>query len=133
MSIPRYDWWPYVKGMIRRYPELCHKEEALHDTVITANIGGMPVGGKRTDKTADAALRTLPEVNRRELEAVRAAIQATKYLPNGDTRLELVDLVMWKRSHTVFGASLRLNISERTAKQWHGDFIREVAKNFGLL
>lgn len=23
MSKPRYDWWGYVKGMIRRYPSLC--------------------------------------------------------------------------------------------------------------
>ena len=133
MSTLRYDWWPYVKGMIRRYPDLCLKEAALHDTVVTANISGMPGGGKRTDKTADAALRTLPEVNRRELEAVRAAIRSTEAMPNGQTRLNLINLVMWKRSHTVFGASLRMGISERTAKQWHGDFIREVAKNFGLL
>ena len=28
MSTPRYDWWPYVKGMIRRYPELCRQEAA---------------------------------------------------------------------------------------------------------
>ena len=133
MSTPRYDWWPYVKGMIRRYPDLCLKEAALHDTAITANISGMPGGGKRTDKTADAALRTLPEVNRRELEAVRTAIRATEKLPNGTKRLELIKLVLWKRSHTIFGASLRLGISERTAKQWHGDFIRETAKNFGLI
>ena len=133
MSTPRYDWWPYVKGMIRRYPDLCLKEAVLHDTAITANISGMPGGGKRTDKTADAALRTLPEVNRRELEAVRAAIRATEKLPNGTKRLELIKLVLWKRSHTIFGASLRLGISERTAKQWHGDFIRETAKNFGLI
>ena len=133
MSTPRYDWWPYVKGMIRRYPDLCLKEAALHDTAITANISGMPGSGKRTDKTADAALRTLPEVNRRELEAVRAAIRATEKLPNGTKRLELIKLVLWKRSHTIFGASLRLGISERTAKQWHGDFIRETAKNFGLI
>ena len=70
MSTPQYDWWPYVKGMIRRYPDLCLKEAALHDTAITANISGMPGGGKRTDKTADAALRTLPEINRRELDGV---------------------------------------------------------------
>ena len=133
MSTPRYDWWPYVKGMIRRYPDLCLKEAVLHDTAITANISGMPGGGKRTDKTADAALRTLPEVNCRELEAVRAAIRATEKLPNGTKRLELIKLVLWKRSHTIFGASLRLGISERTAKQWHGDFIRETAKSFGLI
>ena len=29
MSTPRYDWWPYVKGMIRRYPELCARQEEL--------------------------------------------------------------------------------------------------------
>lgn len=133
MSTPRYDWWPYVKGMIRRYPDLCLKEAVLHDTAITANISGMPGSGKRTDKTADAALRTLPEVNRRELEAVRAAICTTEALPNGKRRMELVMLVMWRRSHTVFGAALKLGVSERTAKQWHGDFIREVAKNFGLI
>ena len=30
VSTPRYDWWPYVKGMIRRYPELLEKEKELH-------------------------------------------------------------------------------------------------------
>lgn len=27
MSRPRYDWWAYVKGMIRRYPSLCAEEK----------------------------------------------------------------------------------------------------------
>lgn len=27
MSRPRYDWWPYVKGMIRRYPALAEQYE----------------------------------------------------------------------------------------------------------
>ena len=132
MSTPRHDWWPYVKGMIRRYPELCTKEAELRDTTITPSYEGIP-GGRRSDKTANAALRELPEINRRELDAVRKAIRDTETMTNGKERLELVNLVMWKHSHTVFGASLRLSISERTAKQWHGDFIREVAKNFGLL
>lgn len=56
MSTPRYDWWPYVKGMIRRYPELCHKEAALHDTTITANISGMPGGGKRYKAPREMAI-----------------------------------------------------------------------------
>lgn len=134
MSTPRYDWWPYVKGMIRRYPELCSREADLHTTAVTPNYGGAPGGhGGRSDPVANAALRTLPEVNRRELEAVRAAIRTIEALPNGKRRMELVMLVMWRRSHTVFGAALKLGVSERTAKQWHGDFIREVAKNFGLI
>ena len=134
MSTPRYDWWPYVKGMIRRYPELCRQEADLHTTAVTPNYGGAPGGhGGRSDPVANAALRTLPEINRRELDAVRAAIRATEKLPNGTKLLELIKLGLWKRSHTIFGASLRLGISERTAKQWHGDFIRETAKKFGLI
>jgi len=134
MSTPRYDWWPYVKGMIRRYPELCRREADLHTTAVTPNYGGAPGGhGGYSDPVANAALRSLPEVNRRELDAVRAAIRTTEALPNGKRRMELVMLVMWRRSHTVFGAALKLGVSERTAKQWHGDFIREVAKNFGLM
>ena len=133
MSTPRYDWWPYVKGMIRRYPDLCLKEAALHDTAITANISGMPGGGKRTDKTADAALRMLPEVNRRELEAVRAAVNETKTQDSGNLRLELVKLYYWKRSHTLFGAAEDVHVSRSTAKRWNTEFVKLVAKNFGLL
>lgn len=133
MSTPRYDWWPYVKGMIRRYPDLCLKEAALHDTAITANISGMPGGGKRTDKTADAALRTLPEVNRRELEAVRAAVNETKTQDSGNLRLELVKLYYWKRSRTLFGAAEDVHVSRSTAKRWNTEFVKLVAKNFGLL
>lgn len=133
MSTPRYDWWPYVKGMIRRYPDLCLKEAALHDTAITANISGMPVGGKRTDKTADAALRTLPEVNRRELEAVRAAIRHIEGLHSGKERMELVKLYYWQRSHTLFGASNAIHVSEKTALRWNRDFVMQVAENFGLI
>lgn len=133
MSTPRYDWWPYVKGMIRRYPDLCLKEAALHDTAITANISGMPGGGKRTDKTADAALRTLPEVNRREMDAVRAAIRTAESLPSGRERMELVKLYYWKRSHTLFGAANAIHVSEKTALRWNRELILQVAKNFGLL
>lgn len=133
MSTPRYDWWPYVKGMIRRYPELCVRANELHNTSITPSYSGIPGGGYRGDKTADAALRELPEINRRELEAVREAIRVTKALPHGKDRMEILQLVYWKRTHTLFGAAHRAGFSERTVTQWNGDFIREVAKKFGLL
>lgn len=133
MSTLRYDWWPYVKGMIRRYPDLCLKEAALHDTAVTANISGMPGGGKRTDKTADAALRELPKVNLKELAAVRAAIRYIEGLPSGKERMEIVKLYYWQRSHTLFGAANAIHISEKTALRWNRDFVMQVAENFGLI
>ena len=134
MSTPRYDWWPYVKGMIRRYPELCRREADLHTTAVTPNYGGAPGGhGGRSDPVANAALRSLPEVNRREMDAVQAAIRYIQDAPDGEKRLEVIRLYYWKRSHTLYGAAIKVGVSERTAQKWNGDFIRLVAKNFGLL
>lgn len=136
MSTPRYDWWPYVKGMIRRYPELCAEQAELRKTQLSPAMTGMPHGrGKTTDPVADAALRELPEINRRELEAVRKAIEETRALPNGKERLEMVRLVFWDetKAYTLAGASLKMHWSERKLAEWHGAFIRCVARKFGLL
>ena len=134
MSKPRYDWWPYVKGMIRRYPELCQKAEELHNISLSPNLSGMPhTKGNVSDPTANAALRQLPEINHREMEAVRKALEHTRQLPHGEDRLKMIRMVFWARTHTVCGAALKLGYSERTVLQWHGDFIREVAKHFGLI
>lgn len=132
MSNARYDWWPYIRGMIRRYPDLCKKAKELHDVAVTPSYGGVPGGGP-SDKTANAALRELPEVNRREMDAVRKAILYIKDAPDGEKRLEVIRLYYWKRSHTLYGAAIKVGVSERTAQKWNGDFIRLVAKNFGLL
>lgn len=134
MSKLRYDWWGYVKGMIRRYPELCEKEQELHTVSITRQLFDMPRGkGRTADTTADAAIRELPDINRRELKAVRSAIEETKKLDTGEARLYLIRLVFWKRSHTLEGAALQCHISYITACRWHRDFIYSVAYAFGLL
>lgn len=95
MSNPRYDWWGYVKGMIRRYPD--------------------------------------GYVNEKEAAAVKSAIDGTNQMNNGDDRLKIIDLVFWKRTHTLPGAAMQIPCSERTARRWHTEFIKEVAKNFGLI
>ena len=69
----------------------------------------------------------------REYEAVHLAIQQTRQLDSGAERLRLIRLVYWARSHTLTGAAMASNVSYRTARQWHGEFVRLVAKNYGLL
>lgn len=134
MSSPRYDWWPYVKGMIHRYPELCVRQEELRRTRMSPNLTGMPSAhGQTSDPVADAALRELPEINCRELEAVRQAIDETLTMPNGKERLEMVRLVFWKKTHTLEGAAIKCHVSYVTARRWHGEFIRLVGKTFGFL
>ena len=120
--------------MIRRYPELCARQEELRRTKMSPNLTGMPgAHGQTSDPVADAALRELPEINRRELEAVRQAIEETRALPNGEERLEMVKLVFWKKTHTLEGAAMTCHVSYITARRWHGEFIKSTAQAFGLL
>lgn len=134
MSKPRYDWWSYVKGMIRRYPELCARQEELRRTPLSPDLNGLPHGnGKISDPVADAALRELPKINQREMEAVRKAIDETKKLDTGEERLRMIRLVFWDKTHTLDGVAMKMNRCKRTIVQWHIDFINTVAKNFGLI
>lgn len=134
MSTPRYDWWPYVKGMIRRYPELLEKEKELHSMSLSPVLSGLPRPVNAvSDPTGRAALRELPEINRRELSAVREAIQETGEMKTGKERLAIIRLVFWDKSHTLAGAALKIPCSDRTARQWHREFIYLVAQKYGLL
>lgn len=91
MSKPRYDWWGYAKGMLRRYPD---------------------------------------KVNDNERKAVEEAIEETQGLDTGRERLEIIEMVYFKKTHTLIGAAMAVHCSDRTAQRYHGDFIRAVAKNF---
>lgn len=81
----------------------------------------------------ELAIRELPCTEQREYEAVRRAIETTERYKNGQERLKVVDLVFWKRSHTLEGAALAVHCSTITAKRWHGEFIHTVAKFYGFL
>ena len=133
MSKPRYKWWGYIRGVVRAYPELKKEYEELHLQSLTAGMSGMPGSGGVSRKTEDIAVRELPYTKQREYESVRRAIETTKAMPNGSQRLRIIEMVYWKRSHTVEGASIRVGYSPDRGKQLHGDFIRLVAKNYGLM
>lgn len=75
--------------------------------------------GKRLNKT-----------ERAEQRAVETAIAETESLPSGKERLAVVELVMWKGTHSLTGAAAAVHCGERTAQQYSADFIRAVARNF---
>ena len=133
MSSPRYDWWPYVKGMIRRWPKLKEKHSDLHSQSVVASLSGMPSGTSVSRSTENVALRELPTTEQREFEAVRKAIETTERYANGLDRLRIINLVLWKQTHTIEGAALQIPCAWRTAAQWHGEFIRLVARYYGLM
>ena len=132
MSKPRERWWGYVKACIRAYPDLKSRAMELRQTPTTTRYGGPGSFGGPSDPVASAALRTLHPQEQRELEAVEAAIQETARLPDGETRLAIVDLVFWRQSHTLHGAADQVHLSYRSARRRQENFIRAVAKNMEL-
>ena len=133
MSKPRHPWWGYARNMIRVYPARKREYEELHQQSMTAQMTGMPGGGGVSRATENIAVRELPYTRQREYEAVKRAVEITISLPNGSQRMKIIDLVYWKRSHTVEGAAMKAGYSPDRGKQLHGEFVRLVAKCYGLM
>lgn len=132
MSRPRYRWWGYVKNVIRAYPELRKKlMEPIH-MPVTAKYGphtGQNGAGRALE---GAVAKRLSGRDVAEFEAVDAAIRETAKLENGEARLAIIDLVYWKRSHTLAGAGMRVGYSYSRTKDFHQQFFMLVAKKLKL-
>ena len=133
MSKPRYIWWSYAKKMAQQYPDLQKQEEQLQKQNYVFALDGMPKKKKIADPTADAVTRQLAPDKAAELDAVRKAIEETQRKPNGNDRMQVVHDVLFTQRYTIAGAAMRVPCSERTAKEWHRDFVRLVAKYRGLM
>ena len=133
MSKPRYGWWGYVKYIIRQYPALKQEYSELHSQSVTANTSGMPRGNSASRSTEVIAIRELPSTKQREYEAVKKAVETTERMTASRDRLKIIDLVFWKRSHTLDGAALTIPCSYMTARRYHAEFIMLVASVYGLL
>lgn len=133
MSKSRYNWWPFALNMIKDYPAREKEIKNLHEQKITANISGMPGGGGTSRVIENIVSRQLPRQDQREYDAVQKAIQYTRMLPDSQLRIKTVNLTLWRQSHTVPGAALLLNISERTARRYRWQFVMFVGYAYGFL
>lgn len=73
--------------------------------------------------------KDLSRVETMNYEAVKAAIEATQRMDNGEARMKVIRLVHFDRTHTVEGAALTVPCSERTAANWQRKFFEMVARN----
>lgn len=131
MSKPRYGWWSYAKYMVRIYPK--HKKEynALHKQSMS--VDPSRVSGKGYSRTTEnVALCRLPPAQQAEYDAVTKAIETTKLLKDGESRLALIDMVFWKKSHSLDGAAYAVNFSYTWAARAHQSFLRLVGYYRGL-
>lgn len=133
MSRPRYIWWSYVQGMVRKYPERARALGDLHAVAMVARYNAEPGGGGPGRTTETVALRQLPATEQKEYDAVRSVLEKMAVRWDGIGRLELVRMVYWDRTHRLYAAAREIGISERTAGRWNSEILYAIAKRYGLL
>lgn len=133
MSRPRYIWWSYVQGMVRKYPVRAAALGELHAVGMTARYDAQPGGGGPGRTTEAVAMRQLPPTEQREYDAVRSVLEEIASRPDGALRIELVRMVYWDRTHRLHAAARALDVSERTAGRWNSEMLYAIAKKYGLL
>ena len=132
MSKPRYRWWGFAKNMIRDYPGLKKNLAVLHQQNTTADNSGMPKGGGGGRTVESIVLRQLPQDDQKVYDAVTRAVEITQLRDDGEDHMKLIHLMYWaQKPITAKAASVRLHISDVTAKRWHGEFVRLVGKCYG--
>lgn len=132
MSKPRYNWWNFVLNIIRDYPERRLELKRLKEQKITASMTGMPKGGGNGRSIENLATKSLPPQEQKEYDAVMAAINKTKAMPDGKLRLAVVRLTLW-RSFNIAGAAMQLNVAERTARRYRWQFVLLTGCTYGFL
>lgn len=123
MSRRSSSWRRIARQAVYDYPGLRSQLRDLQSMSVTPSLSGMPMGGGEHRSTEDAALRQLPPEDQRRLDAVAQALEISEHLTSGLARRKLIDLVYFRRSHTVEGAAMRIPCSVQTAKTWNSDFL----------
>ncbi|MGM9630382.1 hypothetical protein [Butyricicoccus sp.] len=72
-----------------------------------------------------------PDAQRRAA-AVMAAVRETERLPDGKARMDAINMVLIRKTHTAAGAGLQIPASERTVQKWTRAFILEIGKALQL-
>lgn len=69
----------------------------------------------------------------KERMAVQQAIDQTERMESGTERMQVIELVFFRQTHTLEGAALMVPCGYETAKRWIQQFIKMVSRNMGLL
>ena len=133
MSKPRFNWWPFALNMTQNYPIRREDYRALHEQSTAVDMSGMPRGGSSSRTVENIAVRQLPPQEQREYDAVRKAIEYTRTLPDADIRIRIISMTLWKNTHSIPGAAMVTNISERTAQRYRWQFTLLVGHKYGFL
>lgn len=148
----REPYWNYVKNIIRQYPALKRKIETPLDPRYTRGAGTKYINidkdgkkeeclsfeggmaGGNSSPVERCVIHDLPPKEQRRFDAVDNAIIKTKEQHPDDwkPRMDIIDLVYFKGTHTIAGAAMKVGCHSNTAGAWQAQFIRLVADELDL-
>ena len=94
---------------------------------ITPAYGGAAVQHGASRTTEDAALRqNLTPYEESVIAAVEFMLRMQRSYPNGEERLRMIELVHFRRTHTIIGAAEIVHSSPEALKRWNGEILTAV-------
>ena len=116
-----------AKAALRQYPKAKRRQSETGEMRITPAYNGMPGGGTASRTTEDVALAVnLTPHEENVISAVEFAMRMQSVYPNGQERIKMIELVYFKRTHTLEGAAMECHYADRTVKRWNNEILTAV-------
>ena len=120
------DWRRQARRALRDYPRL-KKKQTETEQQITPVYGGSVVQHEASRVTENIALRsTLSDAESNVIAAVEFAMSMQGAYYNADARLKMLELVYYKKTHTLQGAALECGYSIETVWKWNTEVLAAV-------
>lgn len=120
-------WRSEARAALRAYPKIKRKQNDLIEQQITPVYGGAAVQHSASRVTENVALRSnLTEREENIISAVEFALQMQSRYYNAEARMKMIQLVYYKRTHTMQGAALEVGYNINTVKAWNTEVLTAV-------
>lgn len=109
---------------LRAYPRIQRRQ---NEAKITPDYGGVVVQHGATRTTENVALASnLTDAEQNIIAAVEFALQMQSRCYNASERLKLVQMVYFRRTHTLQGVALEVGYNVNTIKTWNSELLSSV-------
>jgi hypothetical protein len=119
-------WRSEARRALRDYPRI-KRRQGDNEMQITPVYGGAAVQHSASRTTENVALRsTLTDREANVISAVEFAMQMQAQYYNAEARRKMVQLVYFRRTHTMQGAALECGYSIETCWKWNTELLAAV-------
>ncbi len=64
--------------------------------------------------------------------AIKNALETTAQTTDGEHKLKVIEMINFRKTHTIDGAALEVGVSRRTAQRWNSEFVNTVGRYAGF-